>query len=153
MTILSKILNFIAELIGTTSMGTTADTITGAIAEVNAKTINVQTAEWSDIHPQGSTSNVLATFNVDPGRYLVSVKCGNGIYNDVVRVSVAIRAYTGTTSVAVDGDANGYSGRNNWTDCRAYYEFTTSGTIRVTSYGKVGTDPVLSGNAICMKLI
>ena len=41
MTILSKILNFIAELIGTTSMGTTADTITGAIAEVNAKTTTV----------------------------------------------------------------------------------------------------------------
>jgi len=153
MTLISSLLNFIANKIGNISMGTTATTITGAIAEVNAKTINVQTAEWSDIHSQGATTNVLATFNVEPGRYLVSAKCGNGIYNDVVRVSVAIRAYTGTTSVAVDGDANGYSGRNNWTDCRAYYEFTTSGTIRVTSYGKVGTDPVLSGNAICIKLM
>ena len=74
MTILSKILNFIAELIGTTSMGTTADTITGAIAEVNAKTTTVQTASWADISPQGSTANVLATFNVTPGKYYVTAQ-------------------------------------------------------------------------------
>ena len=152
MTILSKILNFIAELIGTTSMGTTADTITGAIAEVNAKTTTAQTASWADISPQGSTANVLATFNVTPGKYYVTAQCSNGL-TDLVRVSIAIRAYTGTTTVAVNGDSNGYSGRNNWANCSAYYEFSTSGSIRITSYGRVGTDPVLSGNAVCMKLI
>lgn len=152
MTILSKLLNFIADLIGTTSMGTTADTITGAIAEVNAKTTTVQTASWADISPQASTTNVLATFNVDPGKYRVTAQCSNGL-SDVVRVSIAIRALSGTTTVAVNGDGNGYSGRNNWATCSAYYEFSTSGAIRITSYGRNGTDPVLSGNAICMKLI
>ena len=152
MTILSKILNFIAELIGTTSMGTTADTITGAIAEVNAKTTTVQTASWADISPQVSTTNTLATFNVEPGKYFVTAQCSNGL-SDVVRVSIAIRASSGTTTVSVNGDGNGYSGRNNWATCSAYYEFSTSGSIRITSYSRVGTDPVLSGNAICMKLI
>lgn len=152
MTILSKLLNFIAETIGTTSMGTTAETLTGAIAEVNAKAITVQTASWADISPQVSTSNVLATFNVEPGKYKVESKCGNGI-SDAVRCPMAIRAFSGTTSVAIDGDATGYGGRNNWGNCFAYYEFSTSGEIRITSYSRIGTDPVLSGNAICMKLI
>ena len=120
MTILSKLLNFIAETIGTTSMGTTADTITGAIAEVNAKTNVVQTASWADISPVASTSNVLATFNVEPGKYKVEAKCGNGI-SDAVRCPMAIRASSGTTSVSADGDATGYGGRNNWGICVAYY--------------------------------
>ena len=152
MTILSKLLNFIADLIGTTSMGTTADTITGAIAEVNAKTNVVQTASWADISPVASTSNVLATFNVEPGKYKVEAKCGNGI-SDAVRCPMAIRDSSGTTSVSADGDATGYGGRNNWGNCVAYYEFTTAGTIRITSYSRTGTDPVLSGNAICTKLL
>lgn len=152
MTILSKLLNFIAELIGTTSMGTTADTITGAIAEINAKANVVQTASWADINPVAGTPNVLATFNVEPGKYKVEAKCGNGI-TDAVRCPMAIRAFSGTTSVAIDGDAAGYGGRSNWGNCFAYYEFTTAGTIRITSYSRIGTDPVLSGNAVCTKLL
>ena len=132
-------------------MGTTADTITGAIAEVNAKTTTVQTASWADISPQVSTTNTLATFNVSPGKYFVTAQCSNGL-SDVVRVSIAIRA-SGTTTVAVNGDSNGYSGRSNWATGSGYYEFSTSGSIRITCYSRVGTDPVLSGNAVCMKLI
>lgn len=41
MNILSSLLNFIADKIGTTSMGTTATTLTGAIAEVRKRTRNV----------------------------------------------------------------------------------------------------------------
>lgn len=152
MTILSKLLNFIAEKIGTTSMGTTANTLTGAIAEVNAKTTTVQTASWADISPQGSTTNVLATFNVGPGKYFVTAQCGNGL-TDATRVSIAIRVSSGVTTTSVNGDGNGYSGRNNWANCSAYYELLANGTIRITSYGKVGTDPILSGNAICIKLM
>lgn len=152
MTIVSSILNFIANKIGNTSMGTTATTLTGAIAEVNAKTSTVQTASWSDIHPQGSATNVLAEFTCEPGKYLVFAKISNSL-TDAVRVSMAIRSYSGTTTASFDGDANGYSGRNNWTNCCAYYEFTTTGTVRVTSYGKVGTDPVLVGSAMCIKLV
>lgn len=152
MTLISSLLNFIANKIGNTSMGTTATTITGAIAEVNAKTITATPDNWSGVEPQGSVSNVLATFNVTPGKYLVLAKCGNGI-TDITRVSMAIRASVGTPTVAVDGDANGYSGRNNWATCWGYYEFSANGAIRVSSYGKVGTDPVLAGNAICLKLV
>lgn len=152
MTVISSILNFIANKIGNTSMGTTATTLTGAIAEVNAKTNTVTPDNWSSIEPQGGVSNVLATFNVTPGKYLVLAKCGNSI-SDITRVSMAIRASSGTPTVAVDGDANGYSGRNNWASCWGYYEFSANGTIRVTSYSKVGTDPVLTGNAICLKLM
>lgn len=152
MTVLSSILSFIGNLIGNTSMGTTATTLTGAIAEVNAKTTTTQTATWADIEPVASTTNVLATFDVGVGKYLVIAECNNGL-TDAVRVSFVIRAISGTTSVAMDGDANGYSGRSNWANCLAYYEFTTSGTIRVSSYGKVGTDPILSGRAFCIKLM
>lgn len=152
MTILSKILNFIAELIGTTSMGTTADTITGAIAEINAKSTGIQTATWSDIHAQGSTTNVLATFSVTPGRYIVLAKNGNGL-PDATRCTLTIRATSGSTSVSFGGDESGYSGQNNWGNAWAYFDMSKSGIIRVSSYGKVGTDPVLQGDAICIRLM
>lgn len=152
MTILSKLLNFIAELIGTTSMGTTADTITGAIAEINAKSTGIQTATWSDIHAQGGTTNVLADFSVTPGRYIVLAKNGNGLA-DGVRCTLTTRVLSGTATVSLGGDESGYSGQNNWGNSWAYFEMSTSGVIRVSSYGKVGTDPVLRGNAICIKLM
>lgn len=152
MTILSKLLNFIAELIGTTSMGTTADTITGAIAEINAKSTGIQTATWSDIHAQGGTTNVLADFSVTPGRYIVLAKNGNGLA-DGVRCTLTIRVLSGTATVSFGGDESGYSGQNNWGNSWAYFEMSTSGVLRVSSYGKVGTDPVLRGDAICIKLM
>ena len=152
MTILSKILNFIAEKIGTTSMGTTAETLTGAIAEINAKSTGIQTAAWSDINAQGSTANVLATFNVEPGRYIVMAKNGNGL-PDATRCTLTIRAISGVASVNFGGDESGYSGQNNWGNAWAYFEMSTSGTIRVSSYGKVGTAPVLQGDAICIRLM
>ena len=152
MTILSKLVNCIAEKIGTTCMGTTAETLTGAIAEVNAKTTAVQTASWSDIHAQSGQANVLATFNVDPGRYIVMAKNGNGL-PDATRCTLTIRAMSGTASVSFGGDESGYSGQNNWGNAWAYFAMSTSGTIRVSSYGKVGTDPVLQGDAICIKLM
>lgn len=152
MTILSKLLNFIADTIGTTSMGTTAETLTGAIAEINAKSTGIQTATWSDIHAQGSTANVLATFSVTPGRYIVLAKNGNGL-PDATRCTLTIRAISGVVSVNFGGDESGYSGQNNWGNAWAYFEMSTSGTIRVSSYGKVGTDPVLQGDAICIKLM
>lgn len=152
MTIISKLLNFIAELIGTTSMGTTADTITGAIAEINAKSTGIQTATWSDIHAQGGTTNVLADFSVTPGRYIVLAKNGNGLA-DGVRCTLTIRVSSGTVGINFGGDESGYSGQNNWGNAWAYCEMSTSGVIRVSSYGKVGTDPVLRGDAICIKLM
>ncbi len=152
MTIISKLFNFIADLIGTTSMNTTAQTLTGAIAEINAKTTNVQTANWSDIHAQASTANILATFNVDPGRYIVMAKNGNGL-PDATRCTLTIRVASGTALVSLGGDESGYSGQNNWGNAWAYFEMSTSGTLRVSSYGKVGTDPVFQGDAICIKLM
>ena len=156
MTIISSLLNFIAKKIGNTSMGTTATTITGAIAELSAKTNAVTFKPWSGLQPQTSVTNVLATFDVTPGKYLVLAKNGNGLSNPT-RCPMAIRSYTGTTTVAVNGDATGYGGRNNWCTCYGYFEYSDNGSIRVTSYSKVqdsaGTDPVLSGNAICIKLM
>ncbi len=152
MTVISSILNFIANKIGNTSMGTTATTLTGAIAEVNAKTNTVQTASWSDISPQGGTTNVLADFSVTPGRYIVFAKNGNGLA-DGVRCTLTIRVSSGTVGINFGGDESGYSGQNNWGNAWAYCEMSTSGVIRVSSYGKVGTDPVLRGDAICIKLM
>ena len=152
MTILSKLLNFIAELIGTTSMGTTADTITGAIAEINAKTTGVQTATWSDIHAQGGVTNVLADFSVTPGRYIVIAKNGNGLA-DGTRCTLTIRVSSGTVGTNFGGDDSGYSGQNNWGNAWSYCEMSTNGVIRVSSYGKVGTDPVLRGDAVCIRLM
>lgn len=152
MTVISSILNFIANKIGNISMGTTATTLTGAIAEINAKSTGVQTATWSDIHAQGGTTNVLADFSVTPGRYIVLAKNGNGLA-DGVRCTLTTRVLSGTATVGFGGDESGYSGLNNWGNSWAYFEMSTSGVIRVSSYGKVGTDPVLRGNAICIKLM
>lgn len=122
------------------------------IADLKTKTNATQTATWSNVSPQGSTTNVLADFTVTSGKYMVLAKNGNGLA-DGTRCSLTIRVASGTATVSFGGDESGYSGQNNWGNAWAYFEMSTSGVIRVSSYGKVGTNPVLTGNAICTKLI
>lgn len=153
MTIISSILNFIANKIGNVSMGTSATTLTGAIAEVNRKSNTVIRRNWSGVEPVTGRTNVLTAFDVTAGKYLVFAKNGNGLASGAGVSSVNIRVQSGTTTVAINGDDSNNVGQSNWANASAYYEFSTSGTIIVSCYGKNGTDPILRGDAICVKLI